>query len=266
MAVDGASPQIIERTDEQWKSFVRFYFRPRTPTQFHNEGIRPQNQPGPLKAHCPMPVFLLFDANDLLTREETQFSRGSLAADSDVGSTAEFFASIPFEKVYHDLWLPEEEKRTTVFHRQAEVIIPKEVDLSALKWIVCRSPAEHETLRWSVSERCWNTWSQRTTFGSRGNLFFRRCTFVDSADIEQNRILLRFNESSSCPGPFAARLTVVNPAANVTYVWQSLEFYAKDSIAVRIPQIVGPIPFEVSFWMDEYLAYRGKYSPLESVW
>lgn len=267
MAVDSASPQVIEQTDERWKQYVRFYFRPRTPTQFHNEGIRPVAQLGALQAHCPMPVFLLFDAIDVLTREDTEFSRGSLAtADSEVGSSADFFASIPFEQVYHASPLSEDEKRKIVFHRHAEAIVPHEVDLSALKWIVCRSEAEFQTLHWSVSEQCWKKWAPMTTFGSRGNLFFRRGTFIESVGLEQNRVVFHFNESTTTPGPFAACLTVLDPSTEQQYRWQQADFLAKAELTVNIPQIVRPTPFDVSFTLDNYLAYRGRYSLPTDFW
>jgi hypothetical protein len=131
--VDIASVQVIDSTDESWKDFVRLYFRPRTPMQFHNEGMRPRGGLSSLGAHCPVPVFLVFDAEDFLTRASTRFSEGNLAANSSVGVDARYFASIPFERVYHDSALSDAEKRTVVFHRHAEVLVPDELDLSALK-------------------------------------------------------------------------------------------------------------------------------------
>lgn len=67
METDNASPEIIERTDDKWKEYVRLYFRPRTPTQFRNEGFRPEGQ-RTLNAHCPVPVYFLFDARKMLAR------------------------------------------------------------------------------------------------------------------------------------------------------------------------------------------------------
>ncbi len=41
LAADSASPDVIAVTAEQWKRYVRLYFRPKTPTQYCNEGFRP---------------------------------------------------------------------------------------------------------------------------------------------------------------------------------------------------------------------------------
>ncbi|MCK4449304.1 MAG: DUF4433 domain-containing protein, partial [Anaerolineae bacterium] len=38
MKIDNASPQIIQQTRPEHLEYVRLYFRPRTPTQYRNEG------------------------------------------------------------------------------------------------------------------------------------------------------------------------------------------------------------------------------------
>ena len=38
------SREILDRTAPYKKKYVRLYFRPRTPTQFHVEGIRPKSK------------------------------------------------------------------------------------------------------------------------------------------------------------------------------------------------------------------------------
>ncbi|NOK63725.1 MAG: DUF4433 domain-containing protein [Chloroflexi bacterium AL-W] len=58
MVVDNASPEIINQTRLDYLNYVRLYFRPRTPTQYRNEGIRPFSK-RELDAHCPIPNFLL---------------------------------------------------------------------------------------------------------------------------------------------------------------------------------------------------------------
>lgn len=79
MVTDNASPDIIGQTDPAWAGYVRLYFRPRTPTQYRNEGFRPEGQ-RELGAHCPVPVFFLFDAESVLCRADSLFTPGSGAA------------------------------------------------------------------------------------------------------------------------------------------------------------------------------------------
>ena len=59
IATDIASADVLANTNDAWKDYVRLYFRPRTPMQWHIEGIRPRGRLTSLKAHCPVPVFLL---------------------------------------------------------------------------------------------------------------------------------------------------------------------------------------------------------------
>ena len=79
LRVDIAAPDIIDRTDAEWQDYVRLYFRPRTPTQYRNEGFRPVSRLE-LGAHCPVPVYLLFDAYQVLSRQDSRFTEGNLAA------------------------------------------------------------------------------------------------------------------------------------------------------------------------------------------
>lgn len=56
MTVENASLEVIAHTKQAHQEFARLYFRPRTPTQYHNEGIKPQSERFQ-GAHCPIPVF-----------------------------------------------------------------------------------------------------------------------------------------------------------------------------------------------------------------
>ncbi len=112
LLTDIAGPEIIESTPDEWKRFVRLYFRPRTPTQYRNEGIRPK---GSLKlgAHCPVPVIFLFDANNY-SWEEKMFRVGkqlkfNLSSLSQPGAYKVSFyldGHLAYQNSYND-WLDE---------------------------------------------------------------------------------------------------------------------------------------------------------------
>ena len=61
MQNDNASRQVIDITNRAAVSSVRFYFRPLTPTQYHNEGYKhPQLRYNhDENANTPVPVFFL---------------------------------------------------------------------------------------------------------------------------------------------------------------------------------------------------------------
>jgi hypothetical protein len=147
MATDNASETIIQQTSDRWKDYVRMYFRPRTPTQHNNEGYRPEGQ-RELSSHCPVPVYFLFDSKQLLTRKNVYFSKGSLASGTttEIYSDSTSFKEIPFKYVYHDSRFDPYDRDDIIYHRQAEVVVPDQLDFDNLKGIFCRSEAEYQTL------------------------------------------------------------------------------------------------------------------------
>jgi len=99
---DIASSEVINNTREKWKEYVRLYFRPKTPTQYRNEGIRPAGKIE-LGAHCPVPIYFLFDSISILTKEDIYFTNGNLAAKGcNPKNDIKDFENLPFEKIYHN--------------------------------------------------------------------------------------------------------------------------------------------------------------------
>jgi hypothetical protein len=88
MEVDNASPTVIQQTHPEHQENVRLYFRPRTPTQYRNEGIRPVSQ-RQLGAHCPVPIYFCFDALTILAQDNTRFLDGNMGT-SSIGGTWTF--------------------------------------------------------------------------------------------------------------------------------------------------------------------------------
>jgi hypothetical protein len=260
-ALETASREVLSNTEEGWKNHVRLYFRPRTPTQYQVEGFRPKGQFGSLQAHMPVPVYFIFDAKDVLTRASTKFSKGNLAAHSDVGDDADFFEAIPFEKVYHDRWMSEEEKPNIKFHRHAEVIVPNELDLDALVLIWLRTEAEYKTLIHLLPSATLKKHEGKLRHGKKPNLHFYNWTFVESASLEQNKISLTFNASSRTPGPFAAELEVLNRVTGEAYKWESQQFQANSVLDVNIPQIKKAAAYDVRFTLDGAIAYADRFTP-----
>ena len=239
---------------------MRLYFRPRTPTQHQIEGFRPARQLNSLGKHMPVPVFFLFDAREILTRKTTRFSTGNLSQRPPVGDDAAFFESIPFEKVYHDSWMREEEKSEIKFHRHAEIIVPQELDLVGLRRIWCRSEAEYQAFLHQLPPQLARKFRARIGQGKRPSMHFCKWTLVESAALEQNRISFTFNQSTITPGPFVAELRVMNHSTGDEYKWGDPQFQARSPLTVTIPQIDRPTAYEVRFTLDSVIAYAGKFS------
>ena len=148
MSNDNASRQVIDMTLSGVTSAVRFYFRPLTPTQYYNEGYKHPSlrYNGDSNANVPVPVFFLFDLEELLSRDETRFSEQSLAGDgSKLFQGAEDFSKLKFEQIYKTGYMANSaiEKK----YRQAEIIYPRSFSIdNSLKWIICRNEIERTTL------------------------------------------------------------------------------------------------------------------------
>jgi len=123
--IDSGSRSVLQKTAEQWKQYVRFYFRPKTPTLYRNEGIRPLKAQT-LEAHCPVPIYLLFDSKAVLSLAETKFSNGNLARQNTFTYFgAADFERLPFQSIYHDGSISNNIDKDNIINcRHAEIIVP----------------------------------------------------------------------------------------------------------------------------------------------
>ena len=255
LSTDSASVSVLASTSDAHKSYARLYLRPKTPTQYSNEGIRPRDALVH-DAHCPVPVFLLFDSRDVLTRASTGFSRGSLAGFSPgrVGIKASFFEKLPFNEIYHNSWLEEDEKREIIASRHAEVIVPGQLDLEPLRFIWCRSEAEKETLLSLFSEMQRNQWANKVFHGKKYDLFFSRWSYVDRVALGETSARFSFNRNTHTPGPFDLEVSVEDH-----HTGKTLRLRKEDFRAVRVVSVNfrSPIPkYTIELRLNGCLAYR----------
>jgi hypothetical protein len=146
MISDNASAEILSQSPPWLFDFVRLYFRPRTPTFYRNEGIRPRGLRD-LDAHCPMPVAFMFDSISIAGRTGVQFSDGNLANHaSRHGQDISFLRSLNFRDIYHEGRMDPLDNSRLTSRRQAEVIVPGELGFESLRHVATRSEAERETL------------------------------------------------------------------------------------------------------------------------
>ena len=195
LPTDIASPQVIEGTDPKWQDYVRLYFRPRTPTQYRNEGFRPVGK-RELNSHCPVPVYLIFDALAVLSRTDSCFSDGNLGSPyANVSRDVSFLIQILFNFVYHDTWFDRSERDQIVHHRNAEVLVPQRMGLESLRFIGCRSEAEYTTLLHLLPPESHSRWVGKIGVLSNLHLFHQRWTFVEQVDMSVEKIVFNFNRS-----------------------------------------------------------------------
>ena len=255
LSLDSANPSVLANTSDTYKSYVRLYFRPKTPTQYSNEGIRPRDAIVH-DAHCPVPVFLLFNSRDILTRASTQFSSGSLAGYSPgrVGRKTSFFEKLPFNKIYHNSSFGENQKREIIVSRHAEVIVPGQLDLEPLQFIWCRSEAEKETLISLFSETQRIQWADKVFHGKKHDLFFSRWSYVDQVTLDENGIKFGFNRSTTTPGPFDLKVVVEDHDRGKTLRWREENFQADHDASLKFQNSI--LNYTIELYLDDCLAYR----------
>ena len=267
LRVDIAAPDIIDNTDAEWQDYVRLYFRPRTPTQYRNEGLRPVSRVE-LGAHCPVPVYLLFDAYEVLSRQDSLFTEGNLAAGTEPMRAIDDLNRMPFELIYHDARFEPQEGRTIVFHRNAEVLIPQRLGLRNVRRVLCRSQAEYETLRNLLPPRAWDRWADKVGVVPRLNLFHGKWSFVEQVELAAERVLFRFNQATITPGPFSARaeLSVRSAQGSQRYSWSNHQLMAGDVLRLSLSKIGNPTDYSISLYLDDHLAFEGRHEAYDLPW
>jgi len=257
---DSASPDVMEAASSEVREYVRLYFRPRTPTQYRNEGIRPKDQIA-LNAHCPVPIFFLFDAHDILTRRECEFTNGNFSSSvATRGNTAEFLRNLPFEKIYHTGVLPSPpDKVQIIFHRNAEVLIPGHLDLRALKVLACRSTAEKDTLLALMSEEIKAQYLSRVRVAPV-QLHEKKWTFVEQVVLSSESIVIHFSPDSETPGPFRAKFELYYLETGEQDIKEISEFNVNDVNPFSFDLTQKPTYYRFRITLDGNLAYENIYS------
>lgn len=253
---DSGSREHIGQLTDQQRDCVRFYFRPLTPTQYANEGIRPAHAIE-YGAHMPVPVYLLF-STQVLEYEGVEFSKGRLALGTETGGSHEFLSSIDFREVYHDGPVSAA-GRHILNARHAEAVVTGSVGLDHLMRVVCRSVAERDTLLCLMTDEARRRWKDRVVVDQgRVRLFFKqRGTFLRDVVLDQDKLTLRFygNILRDYSGPFGLRIVVRSPSR--TMVAERKDYYVDDAPAVfELGTVLARYHARVT--MNGDLAYAGE--------
>ena len=253
MIVDNASPDIIQQTKAEHLGFVRLYFRPKTPTQWHNEGIRPLSVRSLGGAHCPVPIFFCFDALSVLRMDETYFSDGNMGRhDVQYGNSIDLFRKIPFELVFHHGSFERQDRDRIIFHRHAEVLIPDSLSLSSyLKFVACRTAAERQTLLHLLPSNLRASWGPRIRIADL-DLFERKWTFVEEVVVVDDGIIFRFNPSTQIPGPFSVVFRYRESGSSSLREWKGQVASLNRPLRIRVS---GAYSGEVLLYLDDCLAF-----------
>lgn len=189
---DVAAPGVINARNHAHDS-VRLYFRPKTPTQWHIEGIRKAGecQYGE-DAHAHILVMFLLDARSVLTQPDIRFSDKNMQLMGTVaGDTEAYFAQIPFAKVYSEGGIGGD--RSLIDARCAEVLTPSPLPLNGiLRGICLRSEPEKETLLHMLGDQR-GEWERYCHVSDALKVFQKKYAFVDVLRLTREGVVLRLN-------------------------------------------------------------------------
>lgn len=189
---DVAADGVIDNRQEA-HGRVRFYFRPRTPTQFHIEGIRKDAdcQYGS-KAHAPVLVMFVLDAKKVLTRPDMLFSDQNMQNNcAATGNDEQFFSSIPFASVYHEGGINGD--YSIIASRCAEVLPTSPLPLlEVLSGIWFRSEPERDMFLYKLGQAA-PQWQSFCSVSEELKVFDKRFAFLNDIDLSTEGISFRLN-------------------------------------------------------------------------
>ena len=263
LVVSSGSSSVLAGTGTWVKDCVRLYFRPLTPTQYWAEGIQSSATLARSRyrdAHCPVPVFFLFDSSEILTRADCKFADGGLNKPSRVFTTARDLRNLPWEKIYHtDAIDPMHFEESDIAHRRnAEVIVPRELDLDALCCIHCRSAAEKETLQHLLPLELRHRYQDRIMATTYRMLFYRRHTYIETVHLSSHSASFYFPSDTSAPGPFQLHVECDKPGFRHC---DNPKFFAAKPLRLELPGLVSE--YMIRLELDGHLAYENSYKDMK---
>ena len=251
MVNENANPEIIAGTDPEHLDFVRLYFRPRTPAQYANEGIKPPGERG--SGHCPVPVFFAFDLAEVVGRDNASFSSGTLASPKHGHSHQRdyFVNSIPWRDVYGD-GVPKNDAVKKA--RAAEVVIPSCLPIGpALRGVFCRSPGELVTLIDGLTDGVQAAWLNKIRIGS-ADFFVRRQPYVVNVSGREGG-LIDVEFSMKLLSRHGVVKILVDDERRL-WKWEGRFSDNQTRTTIRIPEWHEAA--YVTVYMENCLAYRGR--------
>lgn len=216
MSNDNASRAVIEATDIDTKCYGRLYFRPLTPTQYHNEGYKPSEiRNTEINASCPVPIFFCLSSNATLNYPGTKYAEKGISGHRhQIAEGIEEFTKLNFSKIYHNGPYSMENSDIKEY-RHSEVIreggFPVE---PLLKCILCRTSAEKETLLFLLNQfsaRLYNTYKDKVFYKPSLPCFYNNGIFIKRVYIMSKILMVEFND----PELRLKKAGVINPSVRI---------------------------------------------------
>ena len=188
---DVAAPGVIDAQTHAHER-VRLYFRPKTPTQWHIEGIRRGREcTYGAATHAPMLIMFAFDARMILVRPDVQFTNKNAQLNPAVGESEAYFSDIPFSKVYSEGGTGGDRSMTDA--RCAEVLPSSPLPLEpCLRAIYLRFEPERDTLLYLLGD-ARNHWEKYCRVSDALKVFQKDYAFVQELRLTADGVVFRLN-------------------------------------------------------------------------
>ena len=249
---DIADKQIIA-SQIQAHTYARLYFRPKSPTQYHIEGIRKpgeyyRNDPD---THAPVLVILVFKAEGVLNQPGACFSDGNMQSPrTTVFYDDPGFNGLPFDQIYHVV--PVDQGSDTVRCRCAEALVPKSLTLDGcLQAVLCRSPAERATLLHMLGDQS-ERWAPIIRVYTEPGIFENRYAYIDSVALSQTGVIFTTHPRYDVQ-PISVNIRICTANGNLLR-FSAASAPANRSISCGIELAAGLYLVEIE--LDGCLAYR----------
>jgi hypothetical protein len=198
---------------------------------------------------------LVFAAEPVLLLPGVHFSTENMQTGVVEGDTEQYFAAIPFDKVFHEGGTGGDQ--SIVRHRCAEVLVPSPMSLNGtLQWIYCRSEAEKAYLIHSLGSDAPN-WISRILVSEDLRVFEKTFAFVETVSLANTGVVLRMNPRRD-HRPLAVRVSAWTPAgaAVLSFFNDSLAAQPPSGGSWRVSHDFTPGHYRVEIEIDAHLAYR----------
>lgn len=259
MAHDNAHQGVITQSEAS-HGYVRLYFRPLTPTQYRNEGIKPAAHCG--DGHCPVPAFFLFNLENVLRREGTRFWHGGLNKHTapKTFTRPRDLRTLPAEEIYSNgpydsqaLWYIKD-------RRHAEIVTIDPLPLGPyLSGILFRSAAEMETLVDLLTPHTRQRYASWFRTFSKAGLFYRRWPHVESVDLADGVLSFKFSTDYAARGVYRLRLLIEDRDTGQRYHTEvEYDYTQRKPWQVRLPPQLRNMHLRLT--VDDCLAFSGERS------
>ena len=164
---------------------------------------------------------------------------------------------MPWKKIYHTGPLGQ---RDILHYRNAEVVVPQELDLSALRWICCRSEAEKDTLLHLLPPKQRLFYQNKITATTRITLYGRRYTFIQSVRLSSGGAVFYFSPETLSPGPFRLLVDFRSESGHWQRRQDDYRVLPQPQLSLRLP---GLAQYTTRLTLDDHLVYENTYEDMD---